>query len=301
MTTQHPERLNLAIARRCHVSCPGCYTYFGKEEPDLPLFVSAVRAFVWLGIDKVTVSGGDPLTIKGLPDFLRSLTDAGVQSVKVDTVGVGIRSGETLDEWALGELLATVDFLGIPLDGWSNRSAAIFRAGRPDLHGETVELLNALDRSAGAPRVVINTVAHQGNIEHLAEIGSEVMRHACVCHWNIFQYTATDQAAAGANSRYGVDDRRFEQAKQQFLSGHMPVLTGRASGPIEFRSGRSRLGQYLLINSDGEAWLPDSAGNTIRLGPVIGREAELLAHWARVVADLRAASRADGSAKMAAM
>ena len=44
-----PERLNLAIARRCDVACSGCYTYFGREEPDLAKFTASAAAFVRCG------------------------------------------------------------------------------------------------------------------------------------------------------------------------------------------------------------------------------------------------------------
>src|SRR5262249_31686808 len=53
---------------------------------------------------------------------------------------------------------------------------------------------------------------------------------------------------------------------------------------IDFRSSRSRLGQYLLVNSDGEAWLPDERGRTLRLGCVFGREGAVLTPWREAVA-----------------
>ena len=154
-----PERLNLAIARRCNVACSGCYTYFGASEPDLRMLLSSAEAFVSLGIDQVTVSGGDPLTLRELPHFLRALRFIGVHSVKVDTVGVGLASrlpGLAASRWGLAEILSAVDFLGVPLDGWSNESVLAFRRGRPELYTETVALLEALDRSCETPKVIIN-------------------------------------------------------------------------------------------------------------------------------------------------
>lgn len=134
-----PERLNLAIARRCHVSCSGCYTcytYFGASEPNLATFVSSAAAFVGLGIDQVTVSGGDPPTLRDLLRFLGALRFLGVRSIKVDTVGVGPHLGRLLAarRRGLAELLSAVDFLGVPLDGWSNERVLAFRRGRPALY-----------------------------------------------------------------------------------------------------------------------------------------------------------------------
>ena len=82
-----PDRLNLAIARRCFVSCKGCYSFFGKREPDLDAFLQTIAIFAKLGIGDITVSGGDPLTIEGFMDFLISIRSVGVRTIKVDTVG----------------------------------------------------------------------------------------------------------------------------------------------------------------------------------------------------------------------
>jgi MoaA/NifB/PqqE/SkfB family radical SAM enzyme len=283
-----PDRLNLAIARRCPVSCNGCYTFFGRDEPDLDALLASVAVFVRLGVSCVTVSGGDPLTIANLPAFLRGLRSVGATSIKVDTVGVGLSRG--IDDaggpgWQVAELMDAIDFLGIPLDGWSNESVLQFRRGRRSLYSETVALLDTLDRLDGPPRVIVNTVAHRANLPCLDRISLEVRRHRAVCHWNIFQYTPTDQARAGANDRFFVSDEAF--ARTALTSGFAAAHAGGAGPRVEFRSATSRLGQYLLVNSDGEAWLPDAAGYTIPLGPVFGAEKSVLERWEDAAATLQ--------------
>lgn len=134
-----PERLNLAIARRCDVACAGCYTFFGGSEPDLASFLSSAGVFVRLGLSDVTLSGGDPLTVTGLMAFLGDLRLVGVRSIKLDTVGVGLVSSPRR-EINLSDLVAHADYIGIPLDGWSDDSALQFRRGRGALHAETIAL-----------------------------------------------------------------------------------------------------------------------------------------------------------------
>ena len=280
-----PKQLNLAIARRCHVSCIGCYTYFGRDEPDLAALVSSVAAFVRLGVDHVTVSGGDPLTIEDLPAFLRSLRSVGVKFIKLDTVGVGL-TGKKTGDTTLRDLVAELDLLGIPLDGWSDESVLAFRHGRRRLYTETSALLDAIDELCARPNVVINTVAHRDNLPYLERIFENVRRHRCVCHWNVFQYTPTDQAAENANARFFASDVAFERFRDDFFGRSAPTRSKSESMPIDFRSRHARLGQYLLINSDGEAWLPDEHGNTIRLGSLFGREAAVLSSWAEAVSAL---------------
>lgn len=275
-----PERLNLAVARRCFVACTGCYQNFGRAEPDYGVLLPSVARFVELGIRAATVSGGDPLTLRDLPGFLRGLRAAGVADLKLDTVGVTLRGD------SVGALLEMVDWLGLPLDGARNETIGLFRAGRPRLFDETQALLAAIDARGGRAQVVINTVVHAHNLRELPAIGDRLARHPSVVHWNLFQYTPTDQSREQANRWFALDERAFLDACASVREG---IAAGRFT--IAARTIRSRLGQYLLINSDGRAWLPDAAGTTVELGAVAGREEELLAEWSRAVHAVRAAAR----------
>jgi len=287
MQHHKPDRLNLAIARRCFVACKGCYSFFGNNEPDLPALAKSVETFVHLGIDAVTISGGDPLTIKGLVEFLAAIRSLGVRSIKVDTVGTNlltlkpsVTAGSTLEtKRYLDTLNEAVDYLGIPLDGWSNSSVSLFRVGRPLLFDETVELLKTIDSLGVPPNIIINTVAHKHNLYGLTLILDEVISHRSVCHWNIFQYTPTDQAAKGANEFFEISMKQFAQARTTLFPAIDHLTSRETLLTIDFRTIESRLGEYLLINSDGAVWVPDENGRTIYMGTVFGREQVILERW----------------------
>lgn len=297
-TARLPQRLNLALARNCFVRCPGCYSNFGRSNPDLGRFLHSVERFAALGVREITLSGGDPLTLNGLPGFLRALRDRGMRSIKVDTVGTSLLDRAAplgVNTLALKELTDLTDVIALPLDGWSNCSVALFRHGRPELYDETRSLLQALDEMSPATSrttsVVINTVLHLQNIRGLSAILAAIAEHPSITDWSIFQYTATDQSAPGANEALTIDAERYvaacETLRRNLDSG---ARYGRVYPNVEFRSQASRLGDYLLVNSDGEAWLPDECGKTIELASVFGRERAVLESWAAAVdrlADLR--------------
>lgn len=281
-----PERLNLSISKGCFVSCPGCYSYFGNAEPDLTSILESVSQFVKLGIQDVTISGGDPLTISGILRFLQDLRQVGVRCIKLDTVGTGLVDSTSShpivrlkNKLSLTNLLEKIDFLAIPLDGWSEHSVSLFRSGRPHLYQETIDLLNALDLAVPEATVVINTVAHSMNLDGLPLIWNRVLRHPSVCHWNVFQYSPTDQVAPAINQAYSISDQAFANAYKDWLTCMAKETSISSRICTEFRSTHSRLGRYLLINSDGVAWMPDEYGLTIKLGSIFGREDQVLQEW----------------------
>ena len=295
---QLPERLNLAAARRCAVACRGCYSLFGGREPELEPFLRSAETFARMGMRAVTLSGGDPLTLPDLPAWLAGLRAAGYADIKIDTVGVGLigdAAGSRITPGlTLGSLLAAVDCIAVPLDGFDRASTELFRRGRRDLHAQTLTLLAELDaevarqaRVANArKRLVVNTVVHRGNVGTLARIAEPVAALAHLFQWNLFQYTPNDQANSAANADFAISDAEFAAADSALEA----AFAGNGGDPavLAWRSHASRLGQYLLINSDGEAWLPDHCGRTLMLGCVFGREAEVLHAWADAVRNLMA-------------
>ncbi len=80
--------LRVSITDRCNYRCVYCRTgNEGAQYSELPMadYLRMVRVFVELGIEKVRLTGGEPLLRKGLVDFVRELA-------KLRT-----RSGEPLD------------------------------------------------------------------------------------------------------------------------------------------------------------------------------------------------------------
>jgi MoaA/NifB/PqqE/SkfB family radical SAM enzyme len=272
-----PDRLNLSIGNSCWVRCAGCYNNFGRTPPDLARVEASVSAFVQRGLRAVTISGGDPLRIPNLVPFLRRLRRAGVESIKVDTVGTALLQGAT-ESVDLIDLLDAIDILGVPLDGWSEQSVRWFRKGRPRLFGETLELLEALEQASARCQIYVNTVLHRLNVAAAHRIFAIVSRFAIVRRWNVFQYVPTDQATPSTNERLAISDASFSTAARTITA--LGVDARRLE--IECASARDRLGKYLLVNSDGNGWMPDAGGCTVPLGTVFGREGDAILAWREV-------------------
>jgi cyclic pyranopterin phosphate synthase len=68
--------LRVSVTDRCNYKCVYCRTgNDGAQYSELPIadYLRIVRIFVDLGIEKVRLTGGEPLLRKGLPDLVRGL------------------------------------------------------------------------------------------------------------------------------------------------------------------------------------------------------------------------------------
>ena len=70
--------LRIAITDRCNYRCVYCRTgNDGAQYPELPIedYLRMARVFVSLGIEKIRLTGGEPLLRKGLVAFVHELSD----------------------------------------------------------------------------------------------------------------------------------------------------------------------------------------------------------------------------------
>src|SRR5277367_945845 len=68
--------LRVSVTDRCNYKCVYCRTgNDGAQYSELPIadYLRIVRIFFDLGIEKVRLTGGEPLLRKGLPELIREL------------------------------------------------------------------------------------------------------------------------------------------------------------------------------------------------------------------------------------
>src|ERR1700750_3125980 len=73
---RHITDLRIAITDRCNYKCVYCRTgNDGAQYPELPIedYLRMAGVFVSLGIEKVRLTGGEPLLRKGIVELVREL------------------------------------------------------------------------------------------------------------------------------------------------------------------------------------------------------------------------------------
>jgi GTP 3',8-cyclase len=178
-TLNRPVRdLRISVTDRCNFRCPYCMPkeVFGAGYPFLrdPQLMSTdeiVRiagAFVQLGVEKIRLTGGEPLLRADLPELVRRLkTELGVRDVALTT------NGWLLERFAPALKEAGLDRLNVSVDSLDAATAG--RMNGQKLAPERV--LRAIDAAAalGFP-VKINMVVQRGVNDHEIESVAEYFR-----------------------------------------------------------------------------------------------------------------------------
>jgi len=251
-------RLNLAVARSCFVRCRGCYNHF-SEQRDL-VGVEAIRAFLdycqsHSTVSGVTLCGGDPLSRSDIVPLVLAIRELGIP-VKLDTVGTSFLGRTELRFFGSGEVARTdpaeliplLKWIGIPLDGWSEESVALFREGRPRLFAETLEILDLVGRF-DTP-VGVNTVVHRGNVDELDRIETALLPFR-IAEWQLFEYRPSGPLSFRNRDHFRLEPGRFVEATSR--------RTGARSGTggpalVTAKTAYEVLPSRLVVDSYGLAW-----------------------------------------------
>ena len=152
--------LRLSVTDRCNLRCQYCMPAEGVPKllhTDILSFedlLRIARAAVSLGIDKIRITGGEPLVRKGLIDFLEHLSAiGGLKELALTTNGLMLR------QCAPDLRRAGVDRLNVSLDSLRPDTFATLTRG-----GDLEKALDGIRaaESAGFPPVKMNMVVIRG-------------------------------------------------------------------------------------------------------------------------------------------
>lgn len=179
-TDTHGRRisyLRLSVTDRCNLRCQYCMPAKGipkLKHGDILSFEELhriARLAVSLGIEKIRVTGGEPLVRKGVLPFLRNLADIdGLKELVLTTNGMRLR------ECAAELRRAGVQRLNVSLDSMQPGTYSTLTRG-----GDLRQALDgiAAAEEAGFPPVKINTVVIRGiNDNELLDFADLTLRGA---------------------------------------------------------------------------------------------------------------------------
>ena len=248
--------LRISVTDRCNFRCPYCMPaeIFGLghaflRDPQLMTLdeiVRIVRAFRALGVEKVRLTGGEPLLRQDLPELVRRLKqELGVRDVALTT------NGWLLEKMAPALRAAGVDRLNVSVDSLDDSTAGKmnglgFKVGR---------VLRGIDAAAalGLP-VKINTVVQRGVNDHELPQLAEYFRgrgHALrfiefmdvgnTNHWNAARVVPAKEIVARLHALWPLEPVG-------------PAYRGEVASRYRYADGRGEIG---LISSVTEPFCRD--------------------------------------------
>ncbi|HEY5973829.1 MAG TPA: GTP 3',8-cyclase MoaA [Geobacteraceae bacterium] len=175
---RHIRYLRLSVTDRCNLRCQYCMPAEGVPKRDHGEVLSYEELYrvaseaVAMGIDKIRLTGGEPLVRRGLLPFVEQLARLpGLKELVLTT------NGMLLGELARPLRLAGIKRLNVSLDSLRpDRFAAITRGG------ELTRVLDGMEAAlaAGFPHPKINMVVMRGiNDDEVPDFAALTLTRAC--------------------------------------------------------------------------------------------------------------------------
>lgn len=251
------KKINLCIAKHCFLNCPGCYNIFSNARE---ISTSEVITFIEYakekGLEKVTLSGGDPLTRSDIELIIKKCIDLDLK-VNIDTVGLSLLGSKliygtkkSIPRFKNIELLKKIDNLGIPLDGSNNEIVSAFRHYNKEsnLFKEIIQVLNFCEKNK--IKICINTVLHKQNIDDITNIFNIIKKYKCIKLWQVFQFMPIGYYAKKNEDNYTISIEDFNKAKNKLENKRTRI-------EMSFKPAIERAYNYMLIDSNGKAYKVD--------------------------------------------
>jgi cyclic pyranopterin phosphate synthase len=191
------EYLRLSVTDRCDLRCTYCIPegYKGFEEPELWLSYDEIErvvgAFARLGVSKIRLTGGEPLTRRNLPELAQRLSAIdGVKDLSLST------NATQLAKHAVELKKAKISRLNVSLDSLNpERFSQIVR--RDCLDQVLAGLMAA--KEAGFSPIKINMVVMAGvNDDEIDDMVAFCIRH----NFTLRMIEAMPMGETGRNSQY---------------------------------------------------------------------------------------------------
>lgn len=247
----------LSIGRSCFTRCLGCYNHFSSNTALVspshlkPLIESARK----IGVEQLTVGGGDPLSHPQIIEILKLIKTNGYK-VNMDTVGLPLVENAKIifngygvvGKISLSSIDGYVDYLGIPLDGPTNKINNQFRSGIEDYLSSFKKILSLLNKSS-IP-ISINTVVNKTNYRHLQDIYHILKPYQCIKRWQLFQFMPIGPLGYRNREKFQILEKTFITCVDRLKDIVQNSII------IDSKSCTQRKNLYLLVDSFGIAWTP---------------------------------------------
>lgn len=251
---RHIHYLRLSVTDRCNLRCAYCMPELGvpklhhRDILSFEEYVHIITAAANLGVDKIRITGGEPLVRKGIESLVEQIKSIeGIKSVNMTTNGV------LLKEKAHILKMAGLDRVNVSLDTLNpDRYREITRGG------ELKQVLDGIDAAlaSGFDKIKINTVLIGGI--NTDELDAFLAFSGPQIEVRFIELMPIGEAANWAKERFvSAEDWLIRDA------GFVPLPRERYDGPARYFTHPTRGGRIGIINPISEHFCNDC--NRVRI------------------------------------
>ena len=256
--------VNWHVTMNCNYNCRFCFYKNTKGEfIDLDKAENKLKKLRSIGIDKINITGGEPLLYKKLNSLLKMAKSAGF------TVSI-VTNGSLLNEINISEMAEIVDWIGISVDSADERIESELGRGCGN-HIENVKHVSKLINGYGIKLKINTTVTKLNYNEKLTDL----VEYLAPERWKVFQVLQLKGQNDDALD-LSITTEEFENFKK--INGDLILKNG--TKPI-FESNTDMLDSYFIIGPDGNiilsqnyerSVLPFESINNINLSEIVNLE-----------------------------
>ena len=252
------DYIRVSITDRCNLRCLYCMPLGGTVKLDhqdilsYEEFLRLIQIAVNMGINKVRLTGGEPLVRKGVVDFCRRLTEiSGLQSLSLTTNGV------LLEELGQDLYAAGIRRINISLDTLQREK--FFRITRRDEFDRVWRGIQAAERVGFSP-VKINVVVMRGiNDDEVLDLARLSLHHPY--HIRFIEFMSINNDNQCSAKHYFSADEIL--AKLREVEPLEPVVAKDTNGPARHFRWPDAPGMIGIISPVSHHFCPSC--NRIRL------------------------------------
>lgn len=237
------DYLRVSITDKCNLNCLYCNPKHRERFLDKGEILSfeeitrAVRLFVFKGIKKVRITGGEPLLRKGITGFVKMLKQIkGLDEISMTTNGI------MLKEMAAGLKQAGLNRVNISLDTLKEKK---FReiTGSADFNRVWAGINEAMKVFPGP--VKLNVIIMEGlNEDEIADFAGLTMDFPLVVRF--IEYFPTNRRVQGIKT---VTSAEIKEKIKSSFGGARRVFNITGNGPAEYYKINNSLGSLGFISS----------------------------------------------------
>jgi cyclic pyranopterin phosphate synthase len=251
------RNLRISVTDRCNLRCQYCmpeeeYVWLPREEIlQFEEIGRLVDVFIGLGVDKVRLTGGEPLLRRDLPELIRRLSERpGLRDLAITTNGVLLaEQAGALKEAGLHRVTVSLDSL---------RPERFARLTRRTTHGQVLEGIAAVTRAEFTGTKIDTVVIRGVNDDELADLVEygrtvpaevrfiEYMDVGGATRWSMAQVVSRREMLERLGARYGriepvVEDSTAPADRYRLPDGTVFGIIASTTAPFCADCDRSRL------------------------------------------------------------